>query len=107
MSTICQIVSIMFKICSSFKYVLNVYFKCFAEARFKLRKWATNSDELAKLMKLNESDTTETYNADDETYVEDSLGNSYTYRKVLSVNWNTTTEKLYFNLAILSTLLQN
>ena len=57
----------MFKICSSFKYVLNVYFKCFAEARFKLRKWATNSDELAKLMKLNESDTTEMYNADDET----------------------------------------
>ena len=47
------------------------------------------------------------YNADDETYVEDSLGNSYTYRKVLSVNWNTTTEKLYFNLAILLTLLQN
>ena len=47
------------------------------------------------------------YNADDETYVEDSFGNSYTYRKVLSVNWNTTTEKLYFNLAILLTLLQN
>ena len=44
--------------------------KCLAEAGFTLRKWATNSDELAKLIKLNESD-----NADDEKYVKDSLGN--------------------------------
>ena len=52
--------------------------KCLAEASFKLYKWATKNDELVKLIKLNESDTTEKHNADDETYVKDSLGNSYT-----------------------------
>ena len=33
--------------------------KCLAEASFILHKWATKNDELAKLLKLNESDTTE------------------------------------------------
>ena len=70
--------------------------KCLAEASFKLHKWVTNNGELAKLIKLNESDTTEMHNADDETYIKDSLGNSYTYRKVLGVNWNTATDKLVF-----------
>ena len=70
--------------------------KCLAEASFKLHKWATNNDELATLMKLNERDTTDVHNADDETYLKDSLGNSYTYRKVLHVNWNTTTDKFLF-----------
>ena len=64
MSTIYQIVSIMLKIHSRSN-------KCLAEAGFKLHKCATNSDELAKLIKLNESD-----NANDEKYVKDSLGNS-------------------------------
>ena len=36
------------------------------------------------------------YNADDETYVKNSLRNRYTYRKVLGVNWNTTTDKFVF-----------
>ena len=36
------------------------------------------------------------HNADDETYVKDSLGNSYAYGKVLGVNWNTTTDKFVF-----------
>ena len=67
--------------------------KCLAEASFKLHKWATNNDELAKLIKLNESGTTEMHNTDDETYVKDSLGISGTYRKVLGVNWNTTADK--------------
>ena len=79
----------MWKIPSSFM-------KCLAEASFKLHKWATNSDELAKLIKLNESDTIVMHNADDETYVKDSLGNNYTYGKVLGVNWNTTTYKFVF-----------
>ena len=79
----------------SFKFY-EVSKKCLAEASFKLHKWATNRVELAKLIKLNESDTTEMHNADDETYVKDSLGNSYTYGKVLGVNWNTTTDKLVF-----------
>ena len=70
--------------------------KFLAEASFRLHKWVTNSDEIAKLIKLNESDTTEMHNADDKTYVKDSLGNSYTYRKVLGVNWNTATDKFVF-----------
>ena len=61
-----------------------------------MHKWATNNDELAKLIKLNESDTTEMHNADDETYVKDSLGNSYTCRRVLGVNWSTVTDKFVF-----------
>ena len=36
------------------------------------------------------------HNADDETYVKDSLGNSYIYRKVLGVNWSTATAKFVF-----------
>ena len=76
----------------SFKFY-EVSKKCLAEAGFKLHKWGTNSDELAKLIKLYESDTTEMHNAYDETYVKDSLGNSDTYRKVLGVNWNTTADK--------------
>ena len=70
--------------------------KCLAEASFKLHKWATKNDELVKLIKLNESDTTEKHNADDETYVKDSLGNSYTNRRVLGVNWSTVTDKFVF-----------
>ena len=35
-------------------------------------------------------------NADDETYVKDSLDISGRYRKVLGVNWNTTTNKFVF-----------
>ena len=34
--------------------------------------------------------------ADDETYVKDSLGISDTCRKVLGVNWNIITEKFVF-----------
>ena len=79
----------------SFKFY-EVSKKCLAEASFKLQKWATNIDELAKLIKLNESDTTEMHNADDETYVTDSLGISDTYRKVMGVNWNTTDDKFGF-----------
>ena len=70
--------------------------KCLAESSFKLHKWATNNDELAKLIKLNESDATEKHNADGETYVKDSLGNSYTYRRVLGVDWSTVTDKFVF-----------
>ena len=69
----------------SFKFY-EVSKKCLAEASFNLHKWATNSDELAKLLKLNESDTTKIHNTDDETYVKDSLGISGRYRKVLGVN---------------------
>ena len=79
----------------SFKFY-EVSKKCLAEASFKLHKWATNSDELAKLIKLNESDTTKTHNADDKTYVKDSLGISDTYPKVLDVTWNTTANKFAF-----------
>ena len=81
--------------------------KCLAESSFKLHKWATNNYELAKWIKLNESDTTEIPNADDETYVKDFLGNSYTYQKVLGVNWNATTDKFVFEFSNISTLLQN
>ena len=70
--------------------------KCLAEASFKLHKWVTNNDELAKLIKLNERDITEMHSADDETYVKDSLGINGTYRKVLGVNWNTTADKFVF-----------
>ena len=35
-------------------------------------------------------------NADDETYVKDSLDISGRYRKVLGVNWNTTANKFVF-----------
>ena len=70
--------------------------KCLAEASFKLHKWATNSDGLAKLIKLDESDTTEMRDVDDKTYVKDSLGIIDTYRKVLRVNWNTTADKFMF-----------
>ena len=38
------------------------------------------------------------HNADDETYIKDSLENSYTFRKVLGVNWNITTDKFVFEL---------
>ena len=69
----------------SFKFY-EVSKKCLAEVSFNLHKWATNSDELAKLLKLNESDTTKIHNTDDETYVKDSLGISGRYRKVLGVN---------------------
>ena len=79
----------------SFKFY-EVSKKCLAEASFQLHKWATNNDELAKLIKLDESDTTKMHKADDETYVKDSLGNSYTYWRVLGVNWNTTTNKFVF-----------
>ena len=79
----------------SFKFY-EVSKKCLAESSFKLHKWATNNYELAKWIKLNESDTTEIPNADDETYVKDFLGNSYTYQKVLGVNWNATTDKFVF-----------
>ena len=78
-----------------FKYC-EVSKKCLAEASFKLHQWAINSDELAKLIKLNENDTTEMHNANDETCVKDSLGISGTYRKVLGVNWNTTADKFVF-----------
>ena len=87
-----------FNVEDSFKYC-EVSKKCLAEASFKLHKWAINSDELAKLIKLNENDTTEMHNADDETYVKDSLGISGTYRKVLGVNWNTTADKFVFELS--------
>ena len=83
------------KVEDSFNF-LEVSEKSLAEASFKLYKWATNGDELAKLIKLNENDTTELHNADDETYVKDSLGISGTYRKVLGVNWNTTANKFVF-----------
>ena len=79
---------------------LNLYEiskKCLAEGSFKLYKWATNNDELAKLIKLYESDTTQMPNANDETYVKDSLGNSYTYQKVLVINGNATTDKFVFS----------
>ena len=79
----------------SFKFY-EVSKKCLAEASFKLRKWATNSDELAKLIKVNESDTTDMHNTGDETYVNDSLGISGTYRKVQGVNLNTAVEKFVF-----------
>ena len=36
-------------------------------------------------------------NANDETYVKDSLGNSYTYQKVLVINGNATTDKFVFS----------
>ena len=39
------------------------------------------------------------HNADDETYVKNSLENSYTFRKVLGVNWNITTDKFVFELS--------
>ena len=90
----------------SFKFY-EVSKKCLAESSFKLHKWATNNYELAKWIKLNESDTTEIPNADDETYVKDFLGNSYTYQKVLGVNWNATTDKFVFEFSNISTLLQN
>ena len=70
--------------------------KCLAEASFKLHKWATNRYGLAKLIKLDESDTTEMRDVDDKTYVKDSLGIIDTYRKVLRVNWNTTADKFIF-----------
>ena len=76
----------------SFKFY-EVSRKCLAQASFKLHKWATNNDELAKLIKLNENDAIEMYKADDEIYVKDSLGISGTYRKILVVNWNTTAGK--------------
>ena len=87
-----------FNVEDSFKYC-EVSKKCLAETSFKLHKWAINSDELAKLIKLNENDTTEMHNADDGTYVKDSLGISGTYRKVLGVNWNTTADKFVFELS--------
>ena len=90
----------------SFKFY-EVSKKCLAEASFKLHKWATNSDELVKLIKLHKSDTTEMHNADGEIYVKDSLGIGGTYRKVLGVNWNTTTDHLCLSSVILSILLQN
>ena len=90
----------------SFKFY-EVSKKCLAEASFKLHKWATNSDELVKLIKLHKSDTTEMHNADGEIYVKDSLGIGGTYRKVLGVNWNTTTDNLCLSSVILSILLQN
>ena len=37
----------------------EVSMKYLAEASFILHKWPTNTDELPKLLKLNESDTTE------------------------------------------------
>ena len=76
--------------------VYEITKKCLAEASFKLHKWATNSDGLAKLIKLDESDTTEMRDVDDKTYVKDSLGIIDTYRKVLLVNWNTTADKFIF-----------
>ena len=94
----------------SFKFY-EVSKKCLAEASFKLHRCTISfdlfADELTKLIKLNESDTTEMHSEDDETYVKDSLGISGTYLKVLGVNWNTTADKFYLNLAILSTLFQN
>ena len=79
----------------SFKFY-EVSKKCLAESSFKLHKWATNNYELAKWIKLNESDTTEMPNANHETHVKDFLGNTYTYQKVLGVNWNATTDKFVF-----------
>ena len=35
-------------------------------------------------------------NANHETHVKDFLGNTYTYQKVLGVNWNATTDKFVF-----------
>ena len=90
----------------SFKFY-EVSKKCLAEASFKLHKWATNSDELVKLIKLHKSDTIEMHNADGEIYVKDSLGIGGTYRKVLDVNWDTTTDNLCLSSVILSILLQN
>ena len=73
-----------------------------------MHKWATNNDELAKLVKLNESDITEMHNADDETYVKDSLGNSYiSIEKFWVLIGAQLPINLYLNLAILSTLPQN
>ena len=59
----------------SFKFY-EVSKKCLAEASFKLHRCTISfdlfADELTKLIKLNESDTTEMHSADDETYVKDS-----------------------------------
>ena len=73
-----------------------------------MHKWATNNDELAKLVKLNESYITEMHKADDETYVKDSLGNSYiSIEKFWVLIGAQVPINLYLNLAILLALPQN
>ena len=90
----------------SFKFY-EVSKKFLAESSFRLHKWVTNNDELAKLLKLNKSDTTDMHNADDETYAKDSLVIGTAIEKFWVLIRTQLPIILYLNLAILSTLLQN
>ena len=71
---------------------------CLKEANFELRKWATNSFEMKKLIDSNENNSRSKMDiSESETYVENLFGSSSVYRKVLGLNWDTGADDFIFD----------
>ena len=71
---------------------------CLKEANFELRKWATNSFEMKKLIDSNENNSRSKMDiSESETYAENLFGSSSVYRKVLGLNWDTGADDFIFD----------
>ena len=67
-----------------------------SEGGFNLRKWATNDKELREF--IDSKENIESSDMNDLTYVENELGVSENFRKVLGINWDVDKDVLVFEL---------
>ena len=68
------------------------------EGGFTLRKWESNNEELRKFI----SEKKPPEDSCDVTYVEDSLGTSKKYRKVLGLSWDTFSDEFVYEVGVLA-----
>ena len=74
--------------------------KCLSNGGFDLRKWATNDPKLRDYINNHEQSLESSEISENElTYVENELGVSDNYQKVLELNWNIDKDIFVFELS--------